>query len=51
MALKKSDFEPGQTVFANWPKIEGRSVIITLIKYIPNHEWYAEFKEPNYWRD
>lgn len=46
MALKKSKFQPGQTVYANSPRFPERTLLITLIKYIPNYEWQAEFIHP-----
>jgi hypothetical protein len=43
MALKRSKFKSGQTVYARTHRFPGQSLIITLIRYIPNHEWYAEY--------
>ena len=43
MGLKKTRFKPGQQVFAKSQQTNDRFTLITLIKYIPNYEWYAEY--------
>lgn len=47
MALKKSKFQPGETVYAKSSIFPEQTLIITLIKYIPNYEWQAEFIHPD----
>jgi hypothetical protein len=47
MAIKKSKFKPGDTVFAKSPQTDNQTVIITLIKFIPSDDWFAECKDPN----
>jgi hypothetical protein len=42
-ALKKSKFKPGDTVFGKTHRHPDETFILTLIKYLPNYEWHAEY--------
>jgi len=44
-ALKKSKFKPGQEVFVRPRRFGHKSILVKLIKYIPNYDWEVEYTD------